>query len=37
MTGATDGPSSIATIERLVDQLAGWPELNEFKHTSISR
>jgi len=37
MNGATDGPSSIATIERLVDQLAGWPELNEFKHTSISR
>jgi 2-hydroxychromene-2-carboxylate isomerase len=37
MTGATDGPSSIAVIERLVDQLAGWPELNEFKHTSIPR
>lgn len=37
MNGATDGPSSIAVIERLVDQLAGWPELNEFKHTSIAR
>ena len=37
MNGATDGPSSIAVIERLVDQLAGWPELNEFKHTSIPR
>lgn len=24
-------------IERLVGLLAGWPELNEFKHTSISR
>lgn len=37
MNGATDGPSSITVIERLVDQLAGWPELNEFKHTSIPR
>jgi 2-hydroxychromene-2-carboxylate isomerase len=37
MNGATDGAESIAIIERLVDQLAGWPELNEFKHTSIPR
>ena len=26
-----------AAIDRILDQLAGWPELNEFKHTSISR
>jgi hypothetical protein len=25
------------TIERILDLLGGWPELNEFKHTSISR
>ena len=26
-----------AAIERVVDMLAGWPELNEFKHTSLPR
>lgn len=26
-----------ATIERIVGLLAGWPELNEFKHTRIDR
>jgi len=25
------------TVERTVDLLTGWPELNEFKHTSIPR
>jgi predicted DsbA family dithiol-disulfide isomerase len=25
------------TIQRAVDLLAGWPELNEFKHTSVPR
>ena len=25
------------TVERIVDLLTGWPELNEFKHTSIPR
>ena len=25
------------TIDRLLDLVSGWPELNEFKHTSISR
>jgi 2-hydroxychromene-2-carboxylate isomerase len=25
------------TVERVVDLLTGWPELNEFKHTSIAR
>jgi len=25
------------TVERVLDTLTGWPELNEFKHTSIPR
>jgi hypothetical protein len=29
--------SSIRTIERVVDLLTGWPELNEFKHTVVRR
>lgn len=28
---------SIKTIDRLVDLLTGWPELNEFKHTVVRR
>jgi hypothetical protein len=35
-TGA-DAAESIKTIERTVDLLTGWPDLNEFKHTSIPR
>ncbi|MGZ4706772.1 MAG: DsbA family protein [Acidimicrobiales bacterium] len=33
------GDAAVArrTIERIVDLLTGWPELNEFKHTSLSR
>lgn len=34
---AGDGERARASIERVVDLLAGWPELNEFKHTSIRR
>jgi 2-hydroxychromene-2-carboxylate isomerase len=36
---APDGDGALArsTIERLVDLVAGWPDLNEFKHTSIPR
>lgn len=26
-----------AAVERLVDLLAGWPSLNEFKHTTLNR
>jgi hypothetical protein len=26
-----------STIERIMDLLDGWPELNEFKHTSRKR
>jgi DSBA-like thioredoxin domain len=32
-----DPAVSIKTIERTVDLLTGWPDLNEFKHTSIPR
>ena len=33
----TDPAVSIRTVERVVDLLTGWPDLNEFKHTSIPR
>ena len=32
-----DAEDSVRAIERVVDLLAGWPDLNEFKHTSIPR
>ena len=34
-----EGDAAVArrTVERIVDLLTGWPELNEFKHTSLSR
>jgi hypothetical protein len=32
-----DPAKSIRTVERTVDILTGWPELNELKHTSIPR
>jgi hypothetical protein len=32
-----DDKLAVATIDRVVDLLTGWPELNEFKHTSIPR
>jgi 2-hydroxychromene-2-carboxylate isomerase len=32
-----DASPSIRSIERVVDMVSDWPELNEFKHTSISR
>ena len=36
---APDGPSaaSVHTIEQVVDLAGGWPDLNEFKHTSLPR
>ncbi|WP_268904181.1 hypothetical protein [Candidatus Frankia alpina] len=34
--GAEAAPS-VRAVERVVDLLTGWPELNEFKHTSIPR
>ncbi|MGH8965525.1 MAG: DsbA family protein, partial [Actinomycetes bacterium] len=33
----SDPAPSIRAVERVVDLLTGWPELNEFKHTSIPR
>lgn len=32
-----DGALATRTIERIVDMLSGWPQLNEFKHTSLRR
>ena len=32
-----DPATSVRAVERVVDLLTGWPELNEFKHTSIPR
>ena len=32
-----DGERARATVERVLDLLAGWPTLNEFKHTTIPR
>lgn len=34
-----EGDAAVATrsVERVVELVAGWPELNEFKHTSIAR
>lgn len=34
-----DGDAGVArtTVERVLDLLTGWPELNEFKHTTISK
>ena len=36
---APEGDAALArrTVERLVDLVAGWPDLNELKHTSIPR
>lgn len=32
-----DGDLAVRTVERVLDLVTGWPELNEFKHTSIAR
>ncbi len=32
-----DGELGKRTVERVIDLVTGWPELNEFKHTSIAR
>jgi predicted DsbA family dithiol-disulfide isomerase len=34
---AGDGALAISTIERVLDLMAGWPQLNEFKHTAVLR
>jgi hypothetical protein len=33
----SDPAASIRNIDRVVDLLTGWPELNEFKHTVVRR
>jgi protein-disulfide isomerase-like protein with CxxC motif len=33
----SDGPHAQRTVERVLDAITGWPQLNEFKHTSIPR
>jgi 2-hydroxychromene-2-carboxylate isomerase len=33
----SDPDHSIRSVDRILDLLADWPELNEFKHTSIPR
>ncbi|QGG94785.1 DsbA family protein [Actinomarinicola tropica] len=32
-----DAELATSTVERIVDMLTGWPQLNEFKHTAIRR
>ena len=32
-----DGELAQSTVGRVLDMLTGWPELNEFKHTSLAR
>ena len=32
-----DGDVATRTVERVLDLVTGWPQLNEFKHTSIPR
>ena len=32
-----DAEAARSTVERTLDLLTGWPQLNEFKHTSIPR
>jgi 2-hydroxychromene-2-carboxylate isomerase len=33
----TDATDARRTVERLIDLLTGWPQLNEFKHTTLAR
>lgn len=32
-----DTDVAVRTVERVLDLIGGWPELNEFKHTSLTR
>jgi len=34
---AGDGDRATASIDKIIDLLTGWPDLNEYKHTSIPR
>lgn len=37
MAPPSSGDDAIKTVERVVELMTGWPELNEFKHTSVRR
>jgi 2-hydroxychromene-2-carboxylate isomerase len=37
MRPSADADEAIRSIDRILDLLEGWPELNEFKHTAIAR
>ncbi len=37
MSGPTSAEHAITSVEHLVAMLDGWPQLNEFKHTSLDR
>jgi len=37
MTRAADGAEARATVDRVLDMITGWPDLNEFKYTRIPR
>ena len=37
MERPADGADARRTVERIMDMVDGWPELNEFKHTSLRR
>jgi hypothetical protein len=37
MTRAADGAEARATVDRMLDLITGWPDLNEFKYTRIPR
>lgn len=32
-----DSDLAVRTVERIVDMVTGWPQLNEFKHTALRR
>ena len=36
MKGPKDPDDATRTVERVLDTLTGWPELNEFKHTTLT-
>ena len=37
MSRPGDADEARRTVERVVDMLGGWPDLNEFKHTTVGR
>ena len=37
MERPADAADARRTVERIMDMVEGWPELNEFKHTSLRR